>query len=74
MMVCMHLSQGDVAGFADNLLTVPVPVFKGIQSLLTGDVPAVAKHTPVVGRMVDAHLLGGKEKYNKRERKKRRRR
>ena len=63
------LKQGDVAGFADNLLTVPIPVFKGIQSLLSGDAPSVAKHIPVVGRTLHSRAFGGAKKYNKKLRK-----
>lgn len=66
-----ELKKGNVTGFADNLLTVPVPVFDGIQQLLTGDYERAAKHIPVVGRTVHSRFLGGAEKENKRRMKER---
>ena len=60
-----YLKHGDVTGFADNLMTVPIPVFKGMEYLLTGDGDNLSKNIPGVGRMIHSHFGGGKEKFNK---------
>lgn len=65
------LKQGDVAGFADNLTTIPIPVFQGIQALMTGDVAKVSKSVPVIGRTLHSRAFGGAKKYNKKKRRER---
>tara|TARA_R110000823_G_scaffold225550_1_gene353315 strand:+ start:2019 stop:4991 length:2973 start_codon:yes stop_codon:yes gene_type:complete len=65
------LKQGDVAGFADNLTTIPVPVFQGIQALMTGDMAKVSKSVPIVGRTLHSRAFGGADKYNKKKRRER---
>ena len=59
------VKKGDPVGFFENLLTVPLPVFKGLQSLLSGDLSAVVKHVPGIGRTLHSRVFGGAEKYNR---------
>lgn len=66
-----NLKQGDVAGFIGDFASIPVPVFEGIQALFTGDIPRTVKSVPVAGRMLESHFFGGKEKYNKKLRRRR---
>ena len=65
------LKQGDLAGFADNLTDIPLPVFQGIQSLMTGDFTKTAKSVPIIGRTLHSRAFGGAKKYNKKLRKSR---
>ena len=63
-----YLKKMDAAGLADNtILSFPMPVAQGIQSLLAGDVAKASRHVPVVGRALHSHAFGGKEKFNKRK-------
>ena len=66
-----NIKEGNLTGFADNLLTVPIPVFEGIESLLSGDFEKSMKHVPIAGRLLESHLGGGKERYNKKKLKER---
>lgn len=61
------VKKGDLVGFGENLLSVPLPVFKGIQSLLSGDLSAVVKHVPGIGRTLHSRAFGGAEKYNRKQ-------
>ena len=61
--------KGDVVGIGENLLSVPLPVFKGLQDLLTGDVAGVAKQVPGIGRTLHSRAFGGAKKYNRKKRK-----
>tara|TARA_R100000988_G_scaffold37009_1_gene18603 strand:- start:304 stop:3381 length:3078 start_codon:yes stop_codon:yes gene_type:complete len=62
-----YLKQGDIAGFADNFLTVPLPVFKGLTYITEGDTTGMAKHTPIIGRILHSRAFGGAEKYNRKK-------
>ena len=63
-----HLKNLDFVGLADStILSFPMPVVQGIQSLLAGDVAKASRHVPVVGRALHSHVFGGKEKFNKRK-------
>jgi len=63
------LRQGDVLGAGFDLVSVPIPLFKGLQELFSGDTSQAVKHIPVIGRTLHSRGFGGAKKYNKRKRK-----
>jgi hypothetical protein len=69
-----YLLRGDIMGFAKNLVTPATPLFdsagKMVADTIKGDIKepaAYAKPVPIVGRLLESWIGGGKEKYNEQQ-------
>ena len=66
-----NLAKGDLLGAGLNLLQVPIPVFEGVQKLLSSPFNTekqnkkMMRNIPYAGRAIYSHFGGGKEEYNK---------
>lgn len=69
-----YLARGDVMGFAKNLVLPATPLFDSAGKLVADTIKddvdhpaAYAKPFPVVGRVFESWIGGGKEKYNEQQ-------